>query len=1206
MLSGREHADLPRLILLIHQINPTGRGRDPDTEARHYRLKAALQSLLIARFGAELEVEETAPDTVVLRRRLDGRDAAHARVDELDEEARLWVRRHLDPVVEVPASRPATATTPHPEPASSPPGDLYEQGRAAHAEWDHDRATACWRACLRARPDHLGAARALAAIWVDELAQGELLVALSGELPQSTLADREVASALALALARSGQAERAWRTRPPAETDPRAPETLTALARRALEGRDLAEARRAIDLLAEVEPGWRDLPRLQARLGEARRAARAPWHARIDAALAEQDWGTLQQVLEEVSSRWPSDEVAASARARLERHQAARHKDRLREQARASEDRGELDLALARWRRLRALGEPGAEREERRLAEALRVATERRRLSGLRERIAAGGPGAWRTWMELDGPEREALAELVPASLRPLCEQVRAQLPRRSWARAAKALPDLLEAEAHLDRSDWRAAQATLEDLSVLGPLLRAPRTRLDALRADLAEACLARAAGRLEAGDLDAALTALGRIPGPLTGDLAKREASLQAVLLEASRAHSFETLLATDRALEAWRLARGLVHRGEPWRSRVEQARQAVERAWGLEVAPPGTGEVTVAAHRLLQHGAGYEAQVDADHGLLYLLDTYGELLVVRAVSLAGGVVDDVLSLRLPEAIGLATCRVHAGTLWVLGRSGVLHLGLHPWRLLDYQTFGDDTCADAHMGPDGRMLWRGQEDDTWTVHDTCGWRVIRKLSGVASCVPIAHERRPLMALLHGGDRGLSFVSALGSRTRLPSWDRLNHPRSIAAGPIPGTAICLGVSSDEVDPPRYGPLEVLGWEHGAREGPVLHIPASDRAASAQVTASRETGLAYGLMGCSDQGRLLVAWTGGATTLHEQWRLRVPPMCLLVHDDRSRVVGLAGAGLEGWWWQQLGREPPEVPEVGWLCTTPLPPMDAPFGTWRDVVFQQRIQRRLRQLGDSPLERLRDWIAAPKRTREELAEGAMVLSALECSEEAEALARRLHEEGGRAPGQALLVLAHEVANRRDWEGVRRLLSQDPAELAIADWGVHLALLGAIAAAWTGGLERAVSLLGAAGSLLDHERLQELSGMMGTLLGGHPGQAGSEPERRGRHRVECLWSAHRCLQEGDGRGALAHLCDPESYVVDCLTIHTMRATAWLDLEPRGPGERLRRRLDLHLFLDALERRPAELPVACGAWQVDRHPELPDRVRRVVVSA
>jgi len=97
LLAGRATASLDRLLELVRGTNPTRRSAlDPDEARRRYALKARLQSLVIARHGAELVVVATrTPGVVALR--LAGRrgDVCHAVVAALEAPARAWVEAGL-------------------------------------------------------------------------------------------------------------------------------------------------------------------------------------------------------------------------------------------------------------------------------------------------------------------------------------------------------------------------------------------------------------------------------------------------------------------------------------------------------------------------------------------------------------------------------------------------------------------------------------------------------------------------------------------------------------------------------------------------------------------------------------------------------------------------------------------------------------------------------------------------------------------------------------------------------------------------------------------------------------------------------------------------------------------------------------------------------------------------------------------------------
>jgi hypothetical protein len=98
LLAGRQRCTARELIESIHAINPTGRGLASRDERRRYALKSRLQSLLIRTFGETLTIrrDERDPRVVTLAESSVGRDACHAVIADLDDDARAWVQFRLD------------------------------------------------------------------------------------------------------------------------------------------------------------------------------------------------------------------------------------------------------------------------------------------------------------------------------------------------------------------------------------------------------------------------------------------------------------------------------------------------------------------------------------------------------------------------------------------------------------------------------------------------------------------------------------------------------------------------------------------------------------------------------------------------------------------------------------------------------------------------------------------------------------------------------------------------------------------------------------------------------------------------------------------------------------------------------------------------------------------------------------------------------
>jgi tetratricopeptide (TPR) repeat protein len=177
VLSGRVRVDAGTLIDLIARVNPTGLPLPKRESAARYARKTALQNMLIRQHADDLEAEaEPGREGIVrLRHRRLGRFACHVAIDDLDDEARSWVRMQLDlreaqaweeaqeksqekkdgarreaMAGRARAVRPEAADTGGSGSAVDLPGEgeqapaaLLKQGLDALEEYDYERARAC-------------------------------------------------------------------------------------------------------------------------------------------------------------------------------------------------------------------------------------------------------------------------------------------------------------------------------------------------------------------------------------------------------------------------------------------------------------------------------------------------------------------------------------------------------------------------------------------------------------------------------------------------------------------------------------------------------------------------------------------------------------------------------------------------------------------------------------------------------------------------------------------------------------------------------------------------------------------------------------------------------------------------------------------------------------------------------------------------------
>src|SRR6185437_4130818 len=164
VLGGRVHASAVELLDLIHQVNPTGRELPARVAELRYRQKARLQSLLVRSFAGEITVvaDPEREGTVSLLHRGHGRDACHAVIAELDEEARSWVQLQVDlgphpddaMRADIPRARASGRGLPRPPALESEqqedeaPETLVLQAERALAEFDYEAARAALEGAL--------------------------------------------------------------------------------------------------------------------------------------------------------------------------------------------------------------------------------------------------------------------------------------------------------------------------------------------------------------------------------------------------------------------------------------------------------------------------------------------------------------------------------------------------------------------------------------------------------------------------------------------------------------------------------------------------------------------------------------------------------------------------------------------------------------------------------------------------------------------------------------------------------------------------------------------------------------------------------------------------------------------------------------------------------------------------------------------------
>jgi hypothetical protein len=521
VLSGRVKVTAAEVLALIHWVNPTGRDLPAREAELRYAQKARLQSLLVRRFGPELEVvpDPELEGTVSIRHRGHGRDACHAVLDALDVDARAWVQLQLDlgppssaaaPPHAPAAPRPLLDEEEIPPSAEATPDSLLRRADEAVASYDYERARARLERAVAESGGAPEPSAALLSLLVDTLGDDAGALALQGSLARAALARADVRGLLALAEARAGDPEQAavWIR---GASDARAAEVLAALATRALSAGDAERAAGHLTELRRRDPAHPSIVSLTDEIGRLRAAARGPAEEELARIVAAGHDDEAEQKAALVLARWPESEAARRVIRAAEERRRKAEADRLAAEAEAALAAG--DAAEARARLTHALASVrGPERE----------ALERR------ARAIDAASRAARDTLAVD-----RVARLLGAA------------DLREGLVAYLTLDEALRARVREVAKDHGAEAVAWLDLTGRG----APQARVEAVLA------LGRARSELAAGDAKAALAtlepqkaALERVPE------AKQIAREARASLEALRmAHAQEARLAAKAALAA-----------------------------------------------------------------------------------------------------------------------------------------------------------------------------------------------------------------------------------------------------------------------------------------------------------------------------------------------------------------------------------------------------------------------------------------------------------------------------------------------------------------------------------------------------------------------------------------------------------------------------------------------------------------------------
>lgn len=780
------------LVRMIHRINPTGKDIPSKKEAKRYRIKARLQSLLIRRYSEALAVTQPDPENprlVALDLRHYDETACHALIDELDEDARAWAQRQIDEDLTEritgrnpgstassqasfhsgkPYSPTDKAAYPRSSKTEAEEGDLskdalIQRGHNALAEYDYDACETYYRRALKLSPDSPESTLSLLELYVDHLAAYEKALALSDSIPKSVKRNDGVGILLALAAVRCGRIDRALE-HIKRIIDPSASEIYLASAtyfmqqgdwKRAAEFLRILKSFGKVELKSEVEELAMKVQSLQAKeLEPIEEEMVSAWHqGRTQASLS------LADRLLSVS---PENRAARRIHREFEKQQLKVRIDqllRLADKAKENEDSGrEVEL-------LNSAMAIGAKAEN--LANRLRYVQN----EANRKKEEMETHSVIRLWAE--GDKKKALAQYLG-----LHTQQRSHIKSSihdlhfSWldkvlsAQAATKPEKLIEAVLVLGRSrealdkgkdpdstiaEMKLHSKVLESVPEAHDILQQVERRSRTIEHKKAKDSLDSAMGFLEMGNLEKARDFMERIEASHLNENEKKifeDIDHRCHYLEKVKRLEQRYTDAHDRAdhFAAREIAAELAAHTEQetsvyWPDRVAEETSLIGKQWSIVAVDAGELPACYGSFGLEEMAEKISCCLLPDGHHLVVATSHERWVFLRIFCLDDQKFKKAIIFRAPVKVSRCSIYPVGNTLWITGQDAVvLAFSLEPLNILSWFDFGDAVKQDeviegVWLCPKSRSLWLYKRQsglgggETLDIMDIDQQRVIRSL---------------------------------------------------------------------------------------------------------------------------------------------------------------------------------------------------------------------------------------------------------------------------------------------------------------------------------------------------------------------------------------------------------------------------------------------------------------------------------------------
>ncbi|HTP30001.1 MAG TPA: hypothetical protein VMK12_30630, partial [Anaeromyxobacteraceae bacterium] len=1204
---GRVRA--PQLVKLIHEVNPTGLEMEPAAERRRYALKSRLQSLLIRTFSddvAVLPVPEQ-EDVVALHYRPHHRDACHAVVSELDDDARSLVRLKLDLAGAIqisdphPGEEPAGRVSRAPDPAAGAPEDpreLLRLGREALEVYDFERGQAYLEEAFSRSSGGAPEALALLAFLIDHMAAYPAAVELKDRLSQAALRDEGVRALLAFAAANVGETTTCRRFIAGTEGH-HAAAAWALLGRDALARSDLAQAESCLKTAERLEPGLPELVALGADLVRLKAQLRQPEEEELATLLASEDEEAAARKAEAILNRWPESGSARKAQRDLCARRRAREAQALCRRAEAACAAGQLEAAVAGWRQAAHLGATGLEERIARACSQEEALRRERRIEAVQSALGrTPEPTQLLAYLALEPSERQVVRDRTKLPELDWLEQLRRGSPEKEREPDAHAVAALSRA------AKLRPPEATDEVLALLSHhaqrlrrlevarrlLDEAQRAREEA-KAKVAQEHLRAARHALLDGNLDEAIR-LASDPKTLT---LRAEA---ATVLDDARARQqrrrrlerYQEALARDDLFEALEIVRetGGSANDQGWEERrAEVARRLREKLAVEAAACPDGVDAPEYSERPLEdsHRA---LDLDGDH--LFLTRTFDRELFLLRFSLSRQKADLFVSMKTPEPIAFPRLVVEGPTLWVIGAKGAaLQLSTTSWNVLQWHQApafipDSEVVDEVTLVPGTEFLWilthrrANGLGEVVRIFKLGQARPIREIRG-GWIAPVASPDGTSLVLVHHGEGRLCAPAGNVVRN-VP--EGVEHVATLAEGHI---ASLVEEDGDEI--------ELTGFD---QQGKVIASTTIRDVVpdSAHLLASSSSAAAAFVLYESDEPSC-AAFSLHNQSLRRLWTCSVPANAILAQDVRGMHVALAWPTAKGLRAQVIDRRAPVCPPPDEFPRRSVPWMESqlccgypPREDLESVTFE--LAREARE-EPSDIARERLVRSAIDKLREDpvgLLDLATELRSFLLPNDArtvQAFAReRFPEHSG-----VLLDEANQLAGEACWTRVNETLSLlDPGQLD--PWGLaHVHHLRGLALYGEGRYEEAAVEMDEAAHVPRSTCALHGWGPWLRFLAYPTERPSEDPAVR---FLASIVHADLLLACGDCIQAAAELGDCGAWNALDIQLRARLAHALLLQPDRDPVHRVRKRFAVAAFLHEYGRQPAwprMLPL--GSWSLSQ---------------